>query len=72
MAKITEITGRIVADDGTVTEFSIFKDAGWQQWGERTEVLGTRVDVLEAMAQAAADTGNLASDYDDDETDDGE
>lgn len=62
--KITEITGTMTDSEGRVTHFTIGKDAGWQQWGERTEVLGTRVSVLEAMAQAAADTGNVASDYD--------
>jgi hypothetical protein len=67
MSKITEITGYIVSEDGTRSEFTIGRDAGWQQWGASTEALGGRVDVLQAMAEAAADTGLLASDSDEED-----
>lgn len=63
-----EITFKLT--DGRTHQASIFEDAGWQQWGAITEQLGATVDTIEAMAQAAADAGLLASDHDDDDDDD--
>ena len=64
MARIKYITGTIRMTDGTESAFSIQADAGWQQWGAGSERLAETVDVLDAMAQAAAEY--VVSDGDDD------
>jgi len=52
MTSIIEIKGTIQTDDGKVSEFVITSDLGWQQWGERQEVLGDRVDALDSITKA--------------------
>ena len=72
--KVVEIKGTIETADGTTTEFSIFKDFGWSQWGGTTAELGTRVDVLEAMVDGLKDAEGgsftFASDNDEDDDED--
>jgi hypothetical protein len=66
--KVESITGTIKTTDNRVRSFTIFKDAGWQQWGEAPEYLGNTVEILEAMAQAAAE--HMVSDSDEEDEDD--
>lgn len=68
--KITEITGKITLADGSVSEFTIGTDGGWQQWGATTERLGQTTDALEAMARALNEDNLIVSDYDAEDEDD--
>lgn len=67
--KVQSITGTITLADGTVSEFSLGTDGGWQQWGAQRERLGRSVDVLEAIAQALLAEELVVSDPDPDDED---
>lgn len=53
--RIIEVTGKITLSDGSVSEFDIYADGGWQQWGATRERLGQTVDAVSAMAEAVID-----------------
>ena len=65
MVDIAEVKGTIVLADGSTSEFSIFKDAGWIQWGAARDRLGKTSEAVEKMALAIVH--RLESDYDDEE-----
>ena len=67
--KAQEIKGTITLTNGEVVQFNIFKDSGWQQWGNTREVHGEAVEILETMAQALGDEGLLVSDSDEEDDD---
>lgn len=46
----TQIKGTITLSDGSESEFSIFDNNEWHQWGAETKRLGQTVDVIEAIA----------------------
>lgn len=71
MKKARHVTGHIIYPDGSTHQFSIMKDAGYQQWGASPSELVERGagDMLEAMADVAAEF--MVSDADEeDEVDD--
>jgi len=43
------IKGHFNLSDGSKTQFSINKEYGWQQWGNRRENLGLTVDRVEQL-----------------------
>jgi hypothetical protein len=53
---ITEVTGYVQHDDGTVHQFRLAAPAGdtygWHQWGSDTRHHGAAVDLLDAAAAA--------------------
>lgn len=56
MSDIESIDGTITLEDGTKVSFSIDPDdGGYSQWGASTDVLGTTVDVVDAMGSAVRD-----------------
>lgn len=62
--KVAAINGTITMTDGTVSEFSITTDGGWQQWGTPRQRLGESVDAMEAMVRGLLEDDVLASDND--------
>ena len=62
--KITEVKGTITMADGSTSEFRIFTDGGWSQWGANTVRLAETGVALDAMANALMDDDLLASDAD--------
>lgn len=63
------IKGTVVMGDGEEVQFQLYPDSGWQQWGNRTEVLGKTVDLMDALVEATAE--HLV-DPEDDEPDEGD
>lgn len=54
----TQIKGEITMSDGTVSDFTIFDNNEWTQWGSvSTERLGRTVDVMDALASGLTDAG---------------
>lgn len=49
------VTGTVKLESGEEVQFSLNPNLGWQQWGNRTEVLGCTSDLMDALASAAGD-----------------
>lgn len=53
---LSVVKGKITDSKGNVTEFLMTRDVGWHQWGPVSkEVLGDRVDALDAIAEALSE-----------------
>lgn len=69
--KVASVSGTITLADGSVSEFVIGTDYGWQQWGATRERLGTTVGVLEGMVEGMKNAEvRFVSDNDEPEEDD--
>jgi hypothetical protein len=51
------IAGKVTLSDGSVTEFNIMPEYGWQQWGNYREQLVVTVDLMEAIQEVAHENG---------------
>jgi hypothetical protein len=47
------IEGKFILRNGQAVEFSIDAEYGWQQWGNTTDVVGSTVDLIEALDNAS-------------------
>lgn len=61
--RVTKVRGTITLEDGSTSEFAIYGDGGYQQWGAVRERLGATVHPLTAVCDALLGGEYLATDY---------
>ena len=72
MAKLTGIEVLYTFDDGSTTHATMVADAGWQQWGNTTDLLSGTVLLTESISREVYESGALEDDDEEDDEEDDE
>lgn len=69
MAKLTGIEVLYTFDDGSTSHATMAADAGWQQWGNTTNLLYDTVVLTESIARVVYESGTIEEDDEEDDED---